>query len=195
MKNTILRRIAQYFFNGVLFTVPLAVTAYILYQLFVFLDDLLPFEKDVPGLGILMLLAALTLIGALGTTLIAIPFRNWFNSLLERAPLIKTIYKAINDLVGAFVGQKRRFTKPVLIKVNKELELQRIGFVTDEALQELGADKGKVAVYIPHSYAWSGNLYIVPADCVTPIPSSSASDIMKYIISGGVSDLESSDKE
>lgn len=195
MKNRIFRKVIQYFFNGVLITVPLAVTGYILYQLFVFVDDLWPFEKSIPGIGILMLLAILTMIGALGTTLIAIPFKNWFNQFIERAPLIKTIYKAINDLVGAFVGQKRRFTKPVLVMVDSTLKLERIGFITDEDLAELGNREGKVAVYVPHSYAWSGNLIVIPAEHVTPIESSGASDVMKYIISGGVSDLESKEKE
>jgi uncharacterized membrane protein len=195
MKQPFFRKALQYFFNGVLILVPAAVTLYILYKLFVFLDDLLPFEKEIPGLGLVALIITLTLIGFLGTTLIARPLNNWFNSLLERAPLIKTMYDAVNDLVGAFVGKKRRFTKPVLVKVDQHLDLERIGYVTDEDLAELGSKAGKVAVYIPHSYAFSGNLWIVPREHLTPIDSSTAADVMKYIISGGISDIDSKEKE
>jgi len=195
MKQPIYRKALQYFFNGILILVPVSVTLYIIYKLFVFLDDLIPVEKDIPGLGLLALILTLTLIGYLGSTLIARPLENWFNSMLEKAPLLKTMYMAVNDLVGAFVGKKKRFTKPVLVKVEKSLDIERIGYVTDEDLSELGMREGKVAVYIPHSYAFSGNLFIVPIEHVTAIDSSTAADVMKYVISGGISDLEGKDKE
>jgi uncharacterized membrane protein len=51
----------------------------------------------------------------------------------------------------------------------------------------LGIAGGKVAVYLPHSFAWSGNLYIVPAENVTPI-NARAGDVMKFIVSGGVAE-------
>jgi uncharacterized membrane protein len=66
--------------------------------------------------------------------------------------------------------------------------VQKLGFMTSDDLSDLGIMKGQVAVYLPHSYAFSGNLFIVPAENITLIDAS-ASDIMKFIVSGGVSKI------
>jgi uncharacterized membrane protein len=108
---------------------------------------------------------------------------------MVRAPLIKIIYTAVKDLVSAFVGQKKRFNKPVLIKVSSESALEKIGFVTNDDLSIIGQSNEKVAVYLPHSYAWSGNLFIVPADHITPIKASST-EVMKFVVSAGVTNID-----
>jgi len=190
MKQGFLRRLLGYFFNGILISVPLAITGFILFELFVFFDELIPMEKKIPGLGLLSLLLSLILVGFLGSSLIARPVENWFKRFLDRAPLIKTMYSAINDLVSAFVGQKKRFSKPVLVTMNRELGLERLGFVTDEDLEQICEGEGKVAVYMPHSYAFSGDLFVVPKSLVRPVKMN-PSEAMKYIVSGGVSEVES----
>lgn len=96
----------------------------------------------------------------------------------------------------AFVGEKKRFTKPVLVNLIDSTQLQRFGFVTEEDLNLLGPDfAGKVAVYIPMSYSVSGNLYIVPGHLLTPLPGVEPAELMKYILSGGVTDLQDILKE
>jgi uncharacterized membrane protein len=91
----------------------------------------------------------------------------------------------------AFVGEKKRFNKPVVINLIDETGLQRFGFVTDEALSKMGQNfEGKVAVYIPMSYSVSGNLYIVDAYRLTPLVGVDAAELMKYVLSGGVTDLD-----
>ena len=52
----------------------------------------------------------------------------------------------------------------------------------------MGIDKGMVAVYLPHSYNFSGNLFIVPAENVRPIKASPA-EVMKFIVSAGVTSI------
>ena len=188
--KAIYKVIAGYFLRGLLYTVPLAITVYIIYQIFVFLDnllaDLIPY--NIPGLGILILLVFITLMGFLGSTIIGQPVVNYLESLLNRIPLLKTLYTAITDLLGAFVGTKKRFNQPVLVKMNRESEIEKLGFITTEDLSRLGIEGGKIAVYMPHSYNFSGNLFIVPRTNVTPIHHNTA-DVMKFIISGGVTEL------
>ncbi|MFT5183620.1 MAG: putative membrane protein [Flavobacteriales bacterium] len=193
------RKFFQYFVNGLLISLPIIIICYIFYNLFISLDDVispvleevfgLKGERKIRGLGFIILIALFTLMGFLASTLIARPIRNWLKHLLDKAPLIKTLYKAINDLLSAFVGQKKRFNKPVLVRLSQGTDIHKIGFVTDENLDKLGEIDGKVAVYFPHSYAFSGNLYVVPRVNVVPIDKK-PSDVMKYIVSGGVSDLE-----
>lgn len=189
-KKNLLKTITTYFFRGILITVPLTITIYVIYRVFIFLDRLLEdvITFDIPGLGLITLIGVLTLIGILGSTILFQPLMNKANELLNRVPLVKTIYTAIADLVTAFVGTKKKFTRPVLVKMVSHSELHKLGFITEDDLEQFGIDNGKVAVYLPHSYAFSGNLYIVPKENVTPIDAKAA-DVMKFIVSGGVAQV------
>jgi uncharacterized membrane protein len=133
---------------------------------------------------------SLIILGFLGAKIINEQIRNRFSKFLDRIPFIKTIYKSITDMLGAFVGNKKRFNKPVLVRLSKDHEVEVIGFVTDEDLQEIGeAEAGKVGVYIPMSYSFSGHLVIVPRSNVKPITGNSL-ELMKYVVSGGVVEFE-----
>jgi len=184
----------NYFFQGLLFIGPIVFTAYTIYVTFIWLDSFL-YEYietylgvTIPGLGILILLLVITLVGFLGSSFLFRPIAAKFDELISKAPLIKIIYTSVKDLLSAFVGQKRRFTKPVLVKVSADGSLEKIGFITNEDLSEIGITDKKIAVYLPHSYAWSGNLFIVPVQNITKIDAP-ATEVMKYIISAGVTKI------
>lgn len=175
--------------NGVLLSVPLAVTAIVLIKLFNFFDGLVPIERQFPGSGILILLASLTLIGYFGGSILAVPLRNWLHGLLDKIPFVKTLYTAITDLLGAFVGKKKRFNKPVLVRISEQSPIERVGFVTNEDLTGFGIAEEKIAVWMPHSYTYTGNLWIVPRDRVTPIEKNRG-EVMKFLVSGGVVEVD-----
>lgn len=191
-RRSISRRIFGYFIRGVFLVVPITLIVYVIFSLFTFLDELLPtiFPQlaEMPGLGLISLILGITFLGYLGSSFIAEPIYARANKLLDRVPLIKTIYTAITDLLSAFVGQKKSFSKPVLVKMNKSADVEKIGFITAEDLSRLQIGSGKIAVYLPHSYAFSGNLFIVPIENVTPIEGSTP-EIMKFIVSGGVTEV------
>ncbi len=170
---------------------PLVLTVYAIYLAFNFLGNLLPWDNKI--LNILIIICFIVIMGFLGGSIVANPIKDYFKGVLESAPLIKTIYEAIKDLLSAFVGEKKRFDKPVLVRVNKDSELEKLGFITDEDLSDLGISGGKIAVYLPHSYNFSGNLFIVPKENVTPIDRP-ASEVMKYIVSGGVVEVKDESK-
>ncbi|MDR9487776.1 DUF502 domain-containing protein [Salibacter sp.] len=183
----------SYFLQGLLLVTPLAITIYILIELIVLIDGLIPFNLF-PGAGLLIIFVLLSLLGLLGNTIILRPIKVAFQQLLNRAPLIKTIYQSISDLLTAFVGQKKKFSQPVIVILSDESNLQRLGFVTQDDLSILGISKEKVAVYLPHSYNFSGNVFIVDSKNVKPINAKS-SDVMKFIVSGGVSSFDEDDEK
>lgn len=195
MIKRISKRIMYYFIQGLLYIAPITLTIWGIIAIFEFIDGLLIehldllLDKHIPGLGIIVLLVAITLIGLLGSTLFFKPLIGYFDSIIKKAPLIKIIYTSVKDLVSAFVGQKKRFNEPVMVKLGKGYDIEKIGFITNKDLSLLGITEQKVAVYLPHSYAWSGNLFIVPAENVRPIDAS-ATEVMKFIISAGVTNLE-----
>lgn len=178
-----LRKIANYFFQGLLLIAPISITIFVIFKLFEFIDGLLPVK--IPGLGLLIILGSITIIGMLGSVIIRTPFSMLLNRIMDQVPLIKMLYTAISDLLSAFVGQKKKFTEPVMVIMSRESNIRKLGFITERDMQNIGIDADFVAVYLPHSYNFSGNMFIVPAENVIPVETNSA-DFMKFIVSGGV---------
>ena len=179
----IFKKILNYFFQGFLFIAPITITLYIIYISVLFVDGLIPL--DIPGLGILIIFAGITVIGFLGSFLIRTPLSYFVNKMFERIPLVKILYSSLKDLMSAFVGQKKKFNEPVMVRLSTENTIFKLGFITERDLSMLGIREGMVAVYLPHSYNFSGNLFIVPAENVIPIKAPS-SEFMKFIVSGGI---------
>ncbi len=195
MKKT-LAIVIGYFLKGLLYTVPLAITVYVIYNLFMFFDRLiiLPYDYDFPGFGILFLFFFITLMGLIGSSVIVQPISRRVLAFIEKTPFLKTIYSAVKDIVSTFVEKKSSFRVPVLVKISSDSNLEKIGFITEEDLSGLGIKDGnKIAVYFPHSYAFSGNLLIVDRKNVNVIDQKSA-DVMKFIVSGGVAHLDPNSK-
>lgn len=189
-KTPLNKRLFRYFLQGILLLAPAGITIYAAYLFFTYVDTfLISFLKPVlpfriPGLGILLFVITVTILGFLGQSIVFKPFRLLGDSLMRRVPLIKVLYSAINDLFSAFVGKEKRFKQPVLVKVNTISNLEKIGFITTEDLSDMNI-KDKVAVYFPHSYNFSGELFIVPKELIVPLDIPSA-DAMKFIVSGGI---------
>lgn len=117
-----------------------------------------------------------------------------FDHLLQHIPGIKYIYSSIKDVMGSFVGDKKRFNKPVWVCINHNPEIWRIGFMTQKDLAYLGM-ANKVAVYMPHSYAVSGYVILAEAKNLKPVTKMSAADAMKFAVSGGITGAEEESHE
>lgn len=179
-----MKRILSYFLQGLIFTVPGVVTVYVCYQVFVRIDRWLGLA--VPGVGFAITLTAITLIGMLGSNLLTRSVLGRLESLLERLPFVRLLYSSTKELMNAFVGEKRRFDQPVLVAIMPGIDIRQLGFVTQASLMKLGESE-HVAVYCPHSYNFSGQLWIVPRERVTPVDAAS-SEFMAFVLSGGVTD-------
>lgn len=180
------RVVLGYFFRGLLLLVPITVIVWALWRVLAYLDSIIP--TDIPGLGILILLAIITVSGWLGSTIIFQPLAEIGDEVLQKVPVIKTMYGALKDMMEALVGSKRKFDRPVLVRLGA-LEAERFGFITQEDLHHLGIGEDKVAVYMPHSFAWSGNVFVVPRANVRLLDANPA-DVMKFAVSGGVSKVD-----
>jgi uncharacterized membrane protein len=179
-------RFVTYFFRGLLFVVPLALTIYVIFQSLDWIDSLIPIEF--PGLGLVIIISTVTLLGFLVSFFITRPFFEYFEKYLIKIPLVNIIYTSLKDLIGAFVGDQKKFNKPVLVAMDERNILLKLGFVTNENLEQIDLP-GYISVYMPHSYAWSGNQFLVDKKFVTPLNMSSTA-AMKFVVSGGVSGLD-----
>ena len=192
------KALLNYFVKGLLVVVPLGAAFLLIFWAVRSIDNALNLSGIIwsddktgkpiyiPGLGILNVLVVIFIAGILVTTVVTEPIKRWFNRWLDRLPLFKFLYSSIKDLTEAFVGEEKKFNEPVLVEVN-EFGLKKIGFIVQKDLSSLNLP-GDVAVYFPYSYSFAGQVVIISADKVKPIDKSAA-DMMKFVISGGVSGL------
>ncbi|MDO9258031.1 MAG: DUF502 domain-containing protein [Bacteroidales bacterium] len=189
-----MNKLIRYFLQGLLLLSPVAITIYAIVVTFQYIDGLLLQDLTnligfkIPGLGIIIILTFITLIGVLGSSILIRPMLSAIDDFISRAPLVKIIYTSIKDFMSAFVGKEKKFTEPVLVRMSKDSDLEKIGFVTQHDLSALGIESGKVAVYMPFSYAFSGSLFIVPAANIKPLNANST-EVMKFVVSAGVTTI------
>ncbi|NBA88529.1 DUF502 domain-containing protein [Emticicia sp. CRIBPO] len=190
----IFNRLLSYFVRGLLFVAPVGFTILILYSAFDFVDSLVRIrfplansnqEFFIPGLGFFIVIGGTIVIGFVFTVLLPQTIQNWLENGIKNLPFVRIFYSAFKDLISAFVGDKRKFKQAVIVTLNGEFNIKKIGFITQEDLSDIGLDN-MVSVYCPHSYAFSGDMFIVPKAQVEMLNISSA-EVMKIIVSGGVS--------
>ncbi len=168
---------------------PVVASSYIIYWLFTKVDSIFTFP--IPGLGILIIIAAICLIGYTASKFVSRPLFDLLDDILSKTPLLKTFYNLFKDMTEAFVGDKKKFSQPVMVKIS-ENGICRLGFVTQKDLDFLNIE-GYMAVYFPDSYAISGQLVLVPNSQVTTIETN-ATHMMQFIISGGIKNIEEDEK-
>lgn len=181
-----MKKIPKYFVQGLVFVLPLAITFYLIYIVFMWVDNIIPFK--IPGLGILVILTSITILGFLFQKLVTTRSMGVLKRMFRKAPLLKVIYTSIKDLFSAFVGKEKKFDKPVLVTMDNVNKIKQLGFITQTDLSFIDVPEGFISVYIPYSYGILGDMYIVPAENVEPIKGHPA-EIMKFIVSGGVSKI------
>lgn len=178
-----MQELARNFLEGLFLVVPLVVTIYVVFLVFNVIDGWL--NIPIPGIGFLITIGMLVLAGRLASNVFFRGALGSLEKLLTRAPFIKLLYTSLKDLIEAFMGEKKRFDQPVLVTLVPGGHAEAIGFITCRNLSLLGLDD-RVAVYFPQSYNFAGNLLVVPRSQVRLLEADS-SDIMAFIVSGGVS--------
>ena len=191
----ILNTLAKSFFQGLLIIGPFALTIWIIWYIVSSIDNIIPAlsEKLYPGITFLIVILGTALIGYLGNKfIIGRVLVDSFDYLLEHTPGIKFIYSSLKDVMTSFVGDKKKFNQPVLIKTSENPEIWRVGFLTQSDLSSVGYPD-YVAVYLPHSYAVSGWVVFVLATNIVILENVSAAQAMKFAVSGGVAGFHSDD--
>lgn len=192
-----LQRILQYFVKGLLFVFPVGATIIILVALIGWIDGLVNnlfqnlFGFELPGLGIIIVFLGIALFGYLLSNAFFNAIFRILDKSIQKTPFVSLIYTSLKELTEAFVGDKKKFNKPVVVEMT-ESGMHRLGFITQEDLSALDIE-GLVAIYCPHSYNFSGNLFLIPRDKVTPLDAN-PTDIMKFIVSAGVTNIRSEGK-
>ncbi|CAN5841414.1 DUF502 domain-containing protein [soil metagenome] len=190
-----MKAVFRYFAQGLIVLVPVSITVLVLYKAFSWFRemftgiDIIVHPYIDPFIYLLLGLAFIFLVGMLASNVFANFFIQEAGKLLEKIPVFRTIFSPLKDFTSAFIGNNKKFNHPVLVSTNKNSGIREIGFITSDDLTELSISKDFVAVYFPMSYAISGRLLIVPRENVETL-NVPASEAMKFIVSGGVSDVD-----
>ena len=177
-------RLLNYFFRGLIVLAPAVVTIYVFWLAITTLDRWTGLR--IPGAGIVITIALITLFGFLASTVLARWFVQMMDSTFNRLPLIRLVYSSTKDLLDAFVGEKRRFDRPVVVTTSSDGVEKAFGFVTQQTMERFGL-VDHVTVYLPFSYTFTGMIRIYPASHVRPLAADSA-ELMAFVVSGGVTE-------
>lgn len=173
-----MKQLIGYFLKGLSAVLPAAATIYVLWwvgstaerHLGRLLQALLPDVLYFPGLGLAFGVALLVGVGILANAWILRRVARLLERLLERTPLVKTIYGASRDVLSFFGGgeEGQRMQSVVAVTI---ADARMVGFVTRESAAEILGDEGRdrVAVYLPMAYQVGGFMVLVPRAAVTPL--------------------------
>lgn len=178
-------RLLNYFFRGLIVLAPAVVTVYVFWLILSEVDQWLSF--GIPGAGIVVTVVLVTLFGFLTSTVLARWLLRLVDQTFQRLPLVRLVYSSTRDLLGAFVGEKRRFERPVVVSTHADGVEKAFGFITSESAERFGLED-HVTVYLPFSYALTGAVRVYPRSSVRPLSVDSA-QLMAFVVSGGVTQM------
>ncbi|MCG5055083.1 MAG: DUF502 domain-containing protein [Myxococcales bacterium] len=182
-----MKRLMSYFLRGIVFLVPIGLTVWLLFGAVHSVDSWardqlrLPF----PGLGVVVTIVAITFVGFLASNLLTKRLVHALERIIDRLPVVKLLHGSVKDVLSAFVGDERRFDKPVVVSMNPHGTVKALGFITRDNVEAFQLVE-HVAVYFPQAYNFAGQVVLVPRTAVTLLDMPS-SDVMTFIVSGGIS--------
>lgn len=166
------------FFKGLATIIPIALTLIIVLWLAGIAEDgfgnmiqwVLPSDWYIRGMGLVLGVVLVILIGLLSQVWLFQKLIELGEGILDRMPLVKSVYRATKDFVEYFSGDEgERFSQVVMVR-HPELKLSVLGFITREDFSGLPFGKdGEVAVYLPLSYQIAGYTIFVPKEWCEPI--------------------------
>lgn len=181
-----------YFIRGLIVIAPITITIFIVVSLIEFFDNLMtgiiPPEYRFPGIGLITVFVVIYLVGYLSGTLIFQPIFELIQNAILRIRPLRLIYTTIQDLFNILNRDVNKLGKPVMVAMDSEKQIWKLGFLTRDKIEGLPDDL--VAVYLPHSYNFSGNLFLVHRDRVKPLDHVPPAEQIKFIVSGGIMPLK-----
>lgn len=182
------QKLINYFLRGLLVLLPFAITAGIVYWLIDAIGSLIV-KQEISGKHVIFyaigILAAILATGYFTKGVVARQILDFIEGIMEKAPGMKFIFSTTRDMTEAFVGDKKKFTEPVLAEVSAGV--YKMGFVTQKNMNAIDMPD-LLAVYLPFCYGISGEMVLLSKEKIKPIVHD-AGEITKFIISGGVANL------
>jgi uncharacterized membrane protein len=187
------RRLRHYFLTGLVVLLPGAISAFVLWRVFVALDSLLGrfFElflgRRVPGAGLVALVLLILAIGAVAHNVIGKRLIHGIEDLVIRVPFVRWIYRTTKEVSSAVLEEKSTSFRKVVLVPFPYRGVHSIGFQTSDAPSEVSAVVGKSVfpVFVPTApNPMSGYVVLYAEDEIVPLPMS-VDDGLRFVISAG----------
>ena len=197
---SILARLRTYLFAGIVVTAPVSITFLIVWQILEFLDTtanrLIPARYDpanylpfgVPGIGIVLMLVALTFIGWFAAGFVGRSLMRMGERVLDAMPVVRSIYGALKQIFETVLAESSRSFREVIMIEWPRRGVWVIGFVTGPTRGEIAErfDGEFINVFVPTTpNPTSGFLVFVPARDIIRLDMT-VEDGLKLVISGGI---------
>ena len=195
-----MNKIRSWFLTGILVMTPLLLTVYVAWAFITFVDNLVvplvPFNYrpsnflpfSIPGLGLIIVFIFTTFVGLLATGLFGRTLIRVWENLLNRMPVIRSVYSAIKQILETVMAtQSDAFRQAVLVQYPRK-DIWAIGFVTGSTKGEVGkrVDKKMVNVFMPTTpNPTSGFLLFFPEEDLIFL-NMTVEDALKLVVSGGM---------
>ncbi len=200
-----LKSVGKTFLNGLVIVAPVLITLYVVAAALWGLDKVIRRGlahiaiwpdwlmvgpagemRPIPGIGII--------VGVVGIYMVGLLARSWLfgklislgEGLVERVPLVKSLYSAVRDLLQFLGGTAESRGQPAAIR-DADGTVMMLGLITQKRPQKfLPTDTDRIAVYLPMSYQLGGYTVYVPPGRVEPMEEMSVEDLMKLAMTAGV---------
>ena len=162
------------FITGFFVTVPVVLTAYVLWIFYREVDGLLSpvyeqiLGRRVPALGFLTAIVIIFMMGVLATNVVGRRVLQWGEWLLRRVPIFGRVYPAVKDLIEAFSPHRRSGFREFVIVEHPREGIYAYGFRTGEVRLEGTKPEALVTVFVPTNHLYLGDIILVPREGILP---------------------------
>ena len=181
------------FLQGLIVIAPVGLTVFIVVWVVSTVDsyvrEMLPGRFYFPGIGILSAIIIITLVGLLSRMFLFHALLFMADRLLEKIPGVNFVYVTLKELITVINRKEESVGMPVLVKMDEKGEVWKPGFLIKEKA-DLYENNDLSLVYLPHSYNFSGNIFLVNSSRVHRVHSVKSADFLKYIVSAGLLDIK-----
>jgi uncharacterized membrane protein len=192
-----MRSFFRTFIQGLVVVAPAIITVYVCSKSVIWLDQTIraglnPMGIDIPGIGVLAALTGIYLVGLLTKHWIFRSLIQLGESIVDRIPLVKSLYSAIRDLLqflgGTDTSKKGRPARVHLLNGRVHM----LGLITQKTPEDYMGEpeKGRTAVYLPMSYQIGGFTVFLPEDQVEELSDLTVEDVLKLSMTAGVGDSQ-----
>jgi uncharacterized membrane protein len=189
-KEMTMGKVSKYFINGVIVLVPIAITLFVVMQVFTFTEWLvgrfLPINMRFTGIAMLVMLAGIVLIGLLSTHWALQWLLTWAEKMLNRIPGVKFIYNSVKQLSAAMLDSKSLLSNPVLVPFPQPGSFS-LGFITAEVSDGLAEKlpEDHVCVFVPMSLNLTAGFNIFVPRSEVRILDVTSESALQYVLTAG----------
>ncbi len=198
LKRSIFAKLRNNFIAGIVVLIPIGITLYLTLFIIKFSGKIIPREInpnnylpfDIPGIEILIALFLITLIGWISLSFIGKKFFEFFNNVLKKIPILRTIYSAIGQMTESFTKTDNKQKSVVLLEYPRK-GVWAVGFATkeNEGIIKDKVNEDLINVFVPTTpNPTSGFLLMVPKKDLIYLEVS-FEQASKFIVSAGTTNI------